>query len=185
MTERRLKYFGWGREGDGMTSEEEAFEFRRLGERFGIERFDGVAPPRLEDIKLATPRVSPPASLAPICSIELYDRVAHTYGKAYPDYVRALHGDFAPAPDVVAYPRNEAEVAALLDWAGETQSAVTPLSKPPARGQLAPVIVPVGRHMGAMRDLVGMRVDIVVEHEDDQPAIVMQQLLLFSVHLGT
>jgi alkyldihydroxyacetonephosphate synthase len=126
MTERRLKYFGWGREGDGLTPEEEAFEFRRLGERFGIERFDGVPPPRLEAIKLDAPRVAPPASLASICSIELYDRVAHTYGKAYPDYVRALHGDFAPAPDVVAYPRNEAEVAALLDWAGETQSAVTP-----------------------------------------------------------
>jgi alkyldihydroxyacetonephosphate synthase len=127
MTEqRRLKHFGWGREGEGMTPEEEAFEFRRLGERFGIERFDEIPAPRLEEVKLSTPRVTPPASLAPICSTELYDRVVHTYGKAYPDYVRALHGDFAPAPDVVAYPRNEAEVAAVLDWAGEKQAAVTP-----------------------------------------------------------
>ena len=126
MTERRLKYFGWGCEGDGMTPEEEAFELRRLGERFGIERFDGMPAPRLEEIKLRVPRVAPPPSLAPICSMELYDRAVHTYGKAYPDYVRALHGDFAQAPDVVAYPRTEAEVAALLDWAGGTQAAVTP-----------------------------------------------------------
>src|SRR5215471_14750210 len=126
MTERRLKHFGWGREGEGMTPEEEAFEFRRLGKRFGIERFNEIPAPRLEEIGLSVPRLTPPASLAPFCSMELYDRVVHTYGKAYPDYVRALNGDFAPAPDVVAYPRNEAEVAALLDWAGKTQSAVTP-----------------------------------------------------------
>ena len=47
-----------------------------------------------------------------------YDRAAHTYGKSYPDYVRAMLGDFAYAPDVVAYPRNEAEIAAVIDWAG-------------------------------------------------------------------
>ena len=29
-----------------------------------------------------------------------------------------MPGDYASAPDVVAYPRNEAEVAAVLDWAG-------------------------------------------------------------------
>ena len=27
-------------------------------------------------------------------------------------------GDYACAPDVVAYPRNEAEIAAVMDWAG-------------------------------------------------------------------
>jgi alkyldihydroxyacetonephosphate synthase len=126
MMERRLKHFGWGREGEGMTLEEEAFEFRRLGKRFGIERFVETPAPRLKDIKLAIPRLTPPPSLAPICSMELYDRVVHSYGKAYPDYVRSLQGDFAQAPDVVAYPRNDAEVAALLDWAGEKQAAVTP-----------------------------------------------------------
>ena len=125
MTKPRLKFFGWGREGEGMTPEEEDFAFRRLEERFGIERSDGLPAPRLEDIALRAPRVAPPASLAPICSMEPYDRAAHSYGKAYPDYVRALQGDFEPAPDVVAYPRSEADIAALLDWAGETQSAVT------------------------------------------------------------
>jgi alkyldihydroxyacetonephosphate synthase len=126
MTKPRLKFFGWGREGEGMTPEEEDFAFRRLGERFGIERSNGVPAPRLEDIVLRAPRIAPPASLAPICSTERYDRAAHSYGKAYPDYVRALQGDFAPAPDVVACPRNEADIAALLDWAGKAQAAVTP-----------------------------------------------------------
>ena len=109
----RLKHFGWGREGEGLTPAEEAFVLGRVEQRFGpAERI--VQPPRLEDIKLAPPRLDPPPSL-PFCSTVLYDRVAHTYGKSFPDYVRGLVGDHGNAPDVVAYPRNEEEVAAVLD----------------------------------------------------------------------
>lgn len=129
MARRRLKYFGWGREGEGMTAEEEAFTLRKLTECFGIGRFEEMPTPRLEEITLGLPRVIPPASLNSICSTELYDRVAHTYGKVYPDYARALNGDYGQAPDVVAYPRNEAEVAAVLDWAAGTQAAVTPFGE--------------------------------------------------------
>ena len=32
MTGPRLKYFGWGREGEGMTAEEEAFVLARYRE---------------------------------------------------------------------------------------------------------------------------------------------------------
>ena len=115
MSEPRLKHFGWGREGEGASPEEETFARERAAQRFGSLPSDEVAPPRLEKIKLAPPRVTPPAALASICSADAYDRAAHTYGKSYPDYVRGLNGDYASAPDVVAYPRNEAEVAAVLD----------------------------------------------------------------------
>jgi hypothetical protein len=40
--------------------------------------------------------------------------VAHTYGKSFPDCVRGLIGDYGNAPEVVAYPRTEKEVAAVL-----------------------------------------------------------------------
>ena len=63
----------------------------------------------LEDIKLEAPRVTAPASL-PFCTTEHYDRTAHTYGKSYPELARSLARDYANAPDVVAYPRNEADV---------------------------------------------------------------------------
>ena len=53
-----------------------------------------MKPPRLEDIKLAPPRLAPPASL-PFCSTALYDRAAHTYGKSFPEYVRGLLGDYS------------------------------------------------------------------------------------------
>src|SRR5258708_23366078 len=126
MSEKRLKFYGWGSEGEGFTAEEDAFALARYRERFGIDRFDEIAPPRLADIALRAPRLAPPASVAAFCSSEAYDRAAHTYGKSYPDYVRGLAGDYASAPDVVAYPASEADVAAVLDWAGGAQAVVTP-----------------------------------------------------------
>ncbi len=126
MAEHRLKHFGWGREGAGMTEAEVEFVLARARDRFGVDRFDEVALPRLEDLKLAAPRIAPPAALAPICSTAPFDRAAHTYGKGYVDYVRGMEGDYDAAPDVVAFPRREAEVAALCDWAGGAQAAIIP-----------------------------------------------------------
>ncbi len=40
--------------------------------------------------------------------------------------MRGLAGDYAGVPDVVAYPRNETEIAAVMDWAGGAQAALTP-----------------------------------------------------------
>jgi alkyldihydroxyacetonephosphate synthase len=123
--QQRLKHFGWGREGEGLTPAEEAFVLGRVEQRFGPLAEGEVKPPRLEDIKLAPPLLNPPASL-PFCSTALYDGAAHAYGKSFPDYVRGLVGDYSNAPDVVAYPRTEEEVAAVLDWAGGAQASVTP-----------------------------------------------------------
>ena len=149
MTEPRLKHFGWGREGENATPEEEAFARERFVQRFGAPR-EEVAPPRLDDITLAPPRLAPPASLAAICSSERYDRAAHTYGKSYPDYVRGLAGDYVSAPDVVAYPRDENEVAAVLDWAGSAAASVTPFGAgSTVAGGVEPKVLP-GRHKGAV-----------------------------------
>src|SRR3984957_2476983 len=121
----RLKHFGWGREGEGLTAEEEAFVMARAQARFGTALKEGASAPRLEDIRLEAPRVAVPASL-PFFPSEHYDRVAHPHGKSFPELVRGLARDYASAPDVVAYPRNEADVKASLDWAGGADATVTP-----------------------------------------------------------
>jgi alkyldihydroxyacetonephosphate synthase len=126
MTERRLKHFGWGREGEGMTPEEEVFVLDRYRRLFEVEGFAEAEPPLLSQIELRHSRLTPPASLAPCCSYEAYDRVAHTYGKSFSDYARGLIGLYDNAPDVVAYPRDEAETAAVLDWAGAGEAALIP-----------------------------------------------------------
>src|SRR5260370_24472310 len=125
MSAPRLKHFGWGREGEGLTAEEEAFVMARAQARFGTALKESASAPRLEDIRLVPSRVTAPSSL-PFCTSEHYDRVAHTYGKSYPELARGLARDYASAPDVVAYPRNEADVKALLDWAGGADATVTP-----------------------------------------------------------
>jgi hypothetical protein len=117
--------FGWGRDGEGLTAEEEAFVMARAAARFGTALKESASAPRLEDIKLEAPRVTAPASL-PFCTSEHYDRAAHTYGKSYPELARGLARDYASAPDIVAYPRNEADVKAVLDWAGSADATVTP-----------------------------------------------------------
>ena len=57
---------------------------------------------------------------------EPYERLLHTYGKSYPETVRAFARDFMSAPDLVALPKSEADVAAVLDWASGAKVAVIP-----------------------------------------------------------
>jgi len=126
MQKGRLKHFGWGREGEGLTAEEEAAALDRYRHLFNVDHFDEVTTLSLSKIELRPPRLAPPAALASRCSSEPYDRIAHTYGKSFSDYARGLLGHYDNAPDVVAYPRSESEVAAILDWAGGAQAALTP-----------------------------------------------------------
>src|SRR6185369_1079346 len=109
MSAPRLKHFGWGREGEGLTADEEAFVLDRAQVRFGMALQESASAPALDDIKLEAPRLTAPASL-PFATSAHYDRAAHTYGKSYPELVRALGRDYANAPDVVAYPRNDTEI---------------------------------------------------------------------------
>src|SRR6516165_4630231 len=126
MQKGRLKHFGWGREGEGLTAEEEAAALDRYRHLFNVDHFDEVTTLSLSKIELRPPRLAPPAALASRCSSEPYDRIAHTYGKSFSDYARGLLGHYDNAPDVVAYPRSESEAAAILDWAGGAQAALTP-----------------------------------------------------------
>ncbi|MCX7621667.1 MAG: FAD-dependent oxidoreductase, partial [Acidimicrobiales bacterium] len=54
------------------------------------------------------------------------DRAAHALGKAYRDIVRASYGDLGHPPDVVAFPANEADVIAILDWCSSAGIAAVP-----------------------------------------------------------
>ena len=156
----RLKHFGWGREGEGLTAEEEAFVLSRAEARFGTALKESATAPRLDEIRLHAPRVSAPASL-PFCTSEHYDRAAHTYGKSYPELARGLARDYANAPDVVAYPRDEQEVAAVLDWAGSADATVTPFGGgssvcggvEPHRGTHKGAVTIDLRHMGKVKEV--------------------------------
>ena len=53
MSAARMKHFGWGREGEGLTAEEEAFVLARAEARFGAKLTESASAPALDEIKLA------------------------------------------------------------------------------------------------------------------------------------
>lgn len=126
MSEHQLKYFGWGLEGEAASPEEEAFALSTYEALFGVSTFETLPVPTLEAVALRAPRLVPPAHLAGICSTERRDRAAHAFGKSYQDTVLGLLNDYTSAPDVVAYPRNEQDVAGVLGWAADAKAIAVP-----------------------------------------------------------
>jgi alkyldihydroxyacetonephosphate synthase len=98
---------------------------KAMSERFGVP-LNTVQPRSVDQLDLRPSRITPPATLSEITTTDTYERAFHTYGHSFRDRVRKFAADFTNPPDVVAYPRNEADVAALLDWCGSAGYATTP-----------------------------------------------------------
>lgn len=162
MSDNRLKFYGWGLEGTGLDEAERERLFRFLADRLGVEQPRAAAPPRAGEIGLRAPRVAAPAGAAArLLTDDPYERLLHTYGKSFPDTVRAWDRDFANAPDLVAFPESEADVAAVLDWAGGANVAVIPFGcGSSVVGGVEPAVG--GRYAGAV-SLDLRRLDRVLE----------------------
>jgi alkyldihydroxyacetonephosphate synthase len=126
MAERRLKFWGWGYEDEGPSEADTAKLAAALQKRFEGAQLEATPRPRLAEIELRPPRVTPPAALRELCSDDPYERARHCYGRSYRDVVRAFRRDFSPAPDLVAFPETEADVTRLLDWCGSERVAAIP-----------------------------------------------------------
>ncbi len=126
MADERLKFWGWGWESQTLSEADARAIAQRVGGITGVAPGDYTAPPEIDEISLAAPRATPPASLAPLFDGSAHGRASHTYGKSYPDYVRAFARDFAAAPDLVAFPEEESQIVHLLDWAADAGLAVIP-----------------------------------------------------------
>ncbi len=72
------------------------------------------------------PRVAIPDQLAAFASQPPHERAAHTRGRAFPDLVAGFAGDYAGAPDLIATPRDAAEVSRVLDACDARGWAVVP-----------------------------------------------------------
>src|SRR5664279_2409254 len=123
---RRLKHWGWGYEDEQPSHDEIRAAAAYIAEHIGFGSTEPERPVPLSELSLPAPRLIPPASLARICSTETYDRALHSYGRSYRDVLRAFRGQFDHPPDVVAHPRDEAEVAAVLEWASDSGAAAIP-----------------------------------------------------------
>lgn len=125
MSGRSLSFWGWGH-ADRFPNEEELKKLaRRVGGPLGVE-LTALPPPELVDVRVPAPRIEVPGALAEFTSDDREERVRHTYGRAYPDLVRGFTGDFSSAPDLVAHPRDEGDVARVLEWAAANRVMVVP-----------------------------------------------------------
>jgi len=122
----RRKFWGWGVSGAGPDPSQQEGLRKSLAKRLAAPELKLAPEPRLDDIELREPRLHPPDSLAEICSVGRYDRAGHHYGKSFRDIVRGARGDFSHPPDCVAFPRDESEIAAVLDWCNSAGAAVIP-----------------------------------------------------------
>ncbi|MCW5891663.1 MAG: FAD-binding oxidoreductase [bacterium] len=139
---RERSFWGWGWSDAGPSDEHGSALARLIEARFGIVLPEALPRPRLDAVTLPPVRVTPPPRLAALCRTDAAARAGHAYGKSFRDVVRGARGEFPNPPDLVAYPADEADVAAILAWCADTGLAAIPYGggssvvggvEPPAR----------------------------------------------------
>lgn len=115
-------WWGWGWEQQAVPDA----ECVQLASALQLPSSAPLCVPAIADLSLSPPRITAPPVLGAIVSDQPGHRAGHTYGKAYRDVVRALQGDVRAAPDLVAFAKCEADVAAVLDWAADHDVVVVP-----------------------------------------------------------
>ena len=117
----RRSLWMFGLESEEPTEAQRREHARLLSERVGV----AIEPPavrRPEDFQLRRPRIEPPASIAGFCFNDNYERARHSHR----DYELAIRGEFPNPPDVVAHPRTDQELEAVLDWCSTRGYAAIP-----------------------------------------------------------
>lgn len=119
-------WWGWG-----LAAELRAEVAARWGGAGSPERgLRLLRPPTVQEATrgLPPPRVaveSLPAELRPLCTAAPFERLLHR-GRDMVDVIRNVRGDVTDVHDLVAYPENEAHVAALLAECERRSIAVVP-----------------------------------------------------------
>ena len=124
---RRRKHWGWGFEDEQPSPREVASAAQGLVAHLGFGSTEPELPVPLEAVELPAPRIAPPAHLAELFSAGAYDRAVHAQGRSYADVVRGFRGAFPNPPDAVARPRDEADVARVLEWCSAERVACVPV----------------------------------------------------------
>lgn len=123
---RRRKFWGWGWEDEGLGPKEVGRLATLLAARFSLPSLTPQPPPRIEEIPLRAPRLAVPDRFTEIVTTDPHERAAHSYGKSFRDLVRAWQRRYDNPVDAVAFPRNEAELEALLAWCDQKRVVAIP-----------------------------------------------------------
>src|SRR5690349_14763670 len=169
MDERRRKHWGWGYEDQAASKQELVEAAKGIRERFGFGEEPEEAVP-LAEVELRKARLKAPAAFGDLFTNDHYERTFHALGKAYRDVVRGFRGEFSNPPDLVAFPKDESEIEAVLEWCEAEGAAVVPF------GGGTSVVGGVEARLGD-RPVVSMdlrRLDRVLEIDADSLAARIQ-----------
>jgi alkyldihydroxyacetonephosphate synthase len=119
-------WWGWGDVEDALTESETHELITRSATLLPDHDFTDHPPPNPDELGLPPSRVTPPVTLAALCSPDATDRASHTRGKAFRDVVLNVKGRLDRVPDLIARPRREQDVIDILDWCGRESIAVIP-----------------------------------------------------------
>jgi alkyldihydroxyacetonephosphate synthase len=122
---RPLRFWGWGYADEQLSAGEETL-IDNMALSLCPEGLRTTPEPQVGDFALRDSRLQVPSSLQSLVSTTQYDRLVHSYGKSCADILRFCMRQVPDAPDAVAFPRSEADVIDLLDWAGGNNIAVIP-----------------------------------------------------------
>ena len=165
----RRSFWAWGMEADEPTEAQRRELAVTLSRKYNVA-IDIPPVPASSDLALRPSRIPIPGSLAAICSTDTHDRAVHTYGRNFEDRIRAFNLQFPNPPDVVAYPRNEADVVALLDWCSSHEYAAIPFGG--GSSVVGGIEPPAGYDGVVSIDLAGL--DQVLEIDDVSRAARIQ-----------
>ncbi|WP_099223130.1 FAD-binding oxidoreductase [Mycobacterium persicum] len=119
-------WWGWGDVEDALSQAETQALAERVAALLPGHDLTDHQPPDPTALGLAPPRITPPASLAGLCSADPLDRAGHARGKAFRDVARNLQGRLDHVPDLIVRPRSEQDVVDVLDWCTREHVAVIP-----------------------------------------------------------
>jgi len=129
----RMRHWGWGTDGHDAPLPQTAEALLRAELGPAVADAPRRPPVALQDVALPASRITKTALKALAAAIgaehvrdEHATRVLHSAGKSYPDLVRLRAGEIDAAPDVVVYPGDHDEVAAVLAVCAEQSLTVVP-----------------------------------------------------------
>jgi alkyldihydroxyacetonephosphate synthase len=123
---RRRKHWGWGYEDQQPGPADLRGAAAAICEQLGFQLGEVEQPVALEQLQLRAPRVEIPTQLASFSAADTHARACHALGKSYMDLVRGFRGRFEHPPDFVAFPRDERELEAVLEFCTHARVAAIP-----------------------------------------------------------
>ncbi len=119
-------WWGWGTLEQALTEQETKDLVARVAAMLPGHDLTDHRPPDPNALGLPGPRITPPPSLAALCSPQVVDRAGHARGKAFRDVARNLQGRLDHLPDLIVRPRREQDVVDVLDWCSREGIPVIP-----------------------------------------------------------